>query len=394
MDKRHSVYPLFGVAILILSILACNLPFTAKAPATSSETIPPAVFTEVHATLNAYQNARLTATMQGTSVAPITPEVAQMTVIAQMTQTPPPPTGTSAPAATQAAPAATVQPTVTPTPTIGVSPEPTLAAPPVAGGVPTVVPIFPPTVVPTYLSVPTVVPTFVSVPTVVPTYLSAPPIASLPGTVPTVVPTLISVPTVVPTYLTVPSVQPTFISVPTVMPTLLSVPTVLPTPVVIPSVIPTQVTVPTVIPTSPFVPTVLPTYVTAMPATATPPVSSTAGFRVDNINLNWCSGIPWAVFTIYNASGEDFESAQIHLRDASTDQGLYGPTASNTPFMASDRSCSTGGDSFPAGSTRYLGGPMGSSLLKGHVIRATLYLCTKENLGGKCYQKVVEFIIP
>lgn len=366
MNTPKFALPALGAVILLISALACNIPFLSSSSSTTTEGIPAAIATEVASTMN----ARLTVTAQGTPVAPAAPSTAEMTVVAHATATSTAPEMSATAEATQP-PAAPAQPTATLSGTIDtINPitTPTLVAPILSGGVPTVVPIFPPTVMPTFIAVPTVVGTFIVPPTVQPTFLS--------------------VPTVIGKFLTVPTVVPTFLNPPTIVPTIISAPTIVPTGLA------TQVPTPTATVTIISVPTIVPTYVTPPAATPTLPSISSAGFSLINTNLNWCNGIPWAIFVVYNASGDTLESLELYLQDISAGVGLYGPTTTNTPFMASDKTCSTGGDSLYWGGTSYIGGPLGSGDLKGHTLRATIRLCSKENLGGKCFQKVVEFVIP
>jgi hypothetical protein len=134
----------------------------------------------------------------------------------------------------------------------------------------------------------------------------------------------------------------------------------------------------------------VPTIVNTLPAYV---VSSGEGFDVKNLNIPDC-GVPWAVFRIRNTSNAALESLSLYLFNVTTNKALYGPSISDTPFIDSDRVCQTGWiDQLGTGAALYASGPL-SNTQKGQSIRATLTLCTKENLGGSCYQKIVEFIIP
>jgi hypothetical protein len=129
----------------------------------------------------------------------------------------------------------------------------------------------------------------------------------------------------------------------------------------------------------------------------TPPVGgfSDSGFKIKGVNIHRCANHPWAIFQIYNQSGHTLESLSLLFQDLTGDQTLFGPIASNSPFMSSDRQCSSGGlDALASGSTLYLGNSLYSSHLKDHTIRATITLCTQEGLGGTCYQKITEFVVP
>jgi len=129
----------------------------------------------------------------------------------------------------------------------------------------------------------------------------------------------------------------------------------------------------------------------------TPPTGgfSDSGFKIKGVNIHRCINHPWAIFRIYNQSGRNLESLSLLFQDLTANQTLFGPIASNSPFMSSDRTCSSGGlDSLAPGATLYLGNSLYSSHLKDHTILATITLCTQEGLSGTCYQKTSEFVVP
>jgi len=129
----------------------------------------------------------------------------------------------------------------------------------------------------------------------------------------------------------------------------------------------------------------------------TPPPGgfSDTGFKIKGVNIHRCVNHPWAIFQINNQSGQILESLSLLFQDLTANQTLFGPIASNTPFMSSDRTCSSGGlDALAPGATLYLGNSLYSSRLKDHTIRATITLCTQEGMSGTCYQKVTEFVVP
>lgn len=119
------------------------------------------------------------------------------------------------------------------------------------------------------------------------------------------------------------------------------------------------------------------------------------GFKVKGFNIHWCGGVPWAIFLVNNRDSHALESLVLHLYDASTNQTLSGPVASDAPFMATDKTCVFGGiGSLAPGGSRYIGNSLGWVGLKGHTIQATITLCTENGLGGTCHQKTVEFVAP
>jgi hypothetical protein len=74
---------------------------------------------------------------------------------------------------------------------------------------------------------------------------------------------------------------------------------------------------------------------------------------------------------------------------------LYGPETNNSPFLSTDRTCnSVGSDALAPGQTKYVGSLVGPKTLHGHTIRANIVLCTQENLGGVCYEAIIEFVVP
>jgi hypothetical protein len=129
----------------------------------------------------------------------------------------------------------------------------------------------------------------------------------------------------------------------------------------------------------------------------TPPPGgfSDAGFKIKGVNIHQCVNHPWAIFQIYNQSGQTLESLSLLIQDQTANQTLFGPIVSNSPFMSSDRTCSSGGlDALAPGSTLYLGSSLYSRHVRDHTILATITLCTQEGLGGTCYQKSTEFVVP
>jgi hypothetical protein len=129
----------------------------------------------------------------------------------------------------------------------------------------------------------------------------------------------------------------------------------------------------------------------------TPPPGgfSDSGFKIKGVNIHRCVNHPWAIFKIYNQSGKTLESLSLLIQDLTANQTLFGPILSNSPFMSSDRTCSSGGlDALAPGATLYLGNSLYSNHLKDHTILTTITLCTQEGLGGTCYQKSTEFVAP
>jgi len=131
--------------------------------------------------------------------------------------------------------------------------------------------------------------------------------------------------------------------------------------------------------------------------TIRPPIGgySDSGFQIRGMNIHWCSGQPWAIFRVRNRSSKPLESLSLLYQDVGAGKTIAGPFVSDAPFMANDKSCISGGiESLSPGSTRYLGNSLGSPILQGHKIRATIILCTGNNLSGTCYQNIADFVMP
>lgn len=123
--------------------------------------------------------------------------------------------------------------------------------------------------------------------------------------------------------------------------------------------------------------------------TPTPGISFSASYG----NVHSCSGTPTAVFQVTNTGGAVLHSMNLKIELVSDGTVLYGPTSSDAPFMGSSGECPPGGDTLPAGKSLYVGGGIGSGN-SGKSARATIKLCTENDLDGVCLEKKVEFTIP
>lgn len=124
-------------------------------------------------------------------------------------------------------------------------------------------------------------------------------------------------------------------------------------------------------------------------------IQSGGAFTVFGLNLHDCGGTYAANFLIQNTGAQALESLSLHFIDLNSDRDLYGPSISNTPFAWTDRTCSPGGiDQLDPGYWLFVGGLLGPGRLSGHSILANFLFCTAENLGGRCYPRSVEFVVP
>ncbi len=119
------------------------------------------------------------------------------------------------------------------------------------------------------------------------------------------------------------------------------------------------------------------------------------GFGVLGVNLPVCGGIYTANFLVHNISGTPLESGLIQISDLSAGGGLFGPYTSDAPFGGSDTACTPGGiDSLPSNAGLFIGSSLGAANLSGHTVRVDLRLCTQNGLGGTCYSRAIEFVVP
>jgi hypothetical protein len=127
----------------------------------------------------------------------------------------------------------------------------------------------------------------------------------------------------------------------------------------------------------------------------TPTFTATVGptFSLSFDNVHACSGTPTAILTVKNNGGGDLESLSLKIEDLTSSNTLYGPATSNAPFMGTSGECPPGGDALPPGKTYTIGGAIGAGN-SGHTARATVKLCTEDDLDGACVTKTVEFTIP
>ncbi len=127
----------------------------------------------------------------------------------------------------------------------------------------------------------------------------------------------------------------------------------------------------------------------------TPTFTATVGvsFSLSYDNVHNCSGTPTAIFAVKNNGGGALESLNLKIEDITSSTTLYGAATSNAPFLGSSGECPSGGDSLAAGKTYYVGGAIGAGN-SGHTARATVKLCTEDDLDGVCTTKTVEFTIP
>jgi uncharacterized protein YgiM (DUF1202 family) len=125
------------------------------------------------------------------------------------------------------------------------------------------------------------------------------------------------------------------------------------------------------------------------PPTSTSETSSK--FSASYSTTHKCSGDKYAYFKITNNGGKDLESLSIKIKDE-TDGDTLSTDSSNKPFLSGTSDCS-GEDTLEAGDSGYVAGLIGSGN-SGHDGKASIYLCTKDDLDGSCTNIIVKFTIP
>jgi hypothetical protein len=125
------------------------------------------------------------------------------------------------------------------------------------------------------------------------------------------------------------------------------------------------------------------------PATATGETSSK--FSADYSTTHKCSGDKYAFFKVNNNGGKELESASVKIKDE-TDGDTLSTWSSNKPFLSGTSDCS-GEDTLDAGDSAYVAGLIGSGN-SNHEAKASIYLCTKDDLEGSCTNIIVKFEIP
>jgi hypothetical protein len=135
--------------------------------------------------------------------------------------------------------------------------------------------------------------------------------------------------------------------------------------------------------------------ITPPPPPVTPTNTPKPGptFSVSFETVHDCSGTPTAIFEIENTGDVDLESLRLKIEDRTDDVDLFGPNTSNAPFMGAPGECPPGGDTLEAGDTLYIGGAIGG-VDSDHEARATIELCTEDDLDGDCLEKSIDFTIP
>jgi len=110
-------------------------------------------------------------------------------------------------------------------------------------------------------------------------------------------------------------------------------------------------------------------------------------------NRHDCGGEPFAIFKITNTGASTFESMNLTIDDltASTTISIVN---SDIPFLGAATECPVGAENIPSGAVRFVAGMLGTPATSGHQARATIKMCTGNNLKGTCTVRTVDFTVP
>ena len=118
-----------------------------------------------------------------------------------------------------------------------------------------------------------------------------------------------------------------------------------------------------------------------------PPVPDVA-ITVSFVDFNDCGVKLVPIFEVNNGNVA-LESMQLTLEDSNGNK-LFGPASSNAPFMGTAGECPPGGSKLDAGKTGFVGGgevPLFAPA--GTTYKATIKLCSEDNLQGACGSTLV-----
>lgn len=117
-----------------------------------------------------------------------------------------------------------------------------------------------------------------------------------------------------------------------------------------------------------------------------------AAANVSFANVHRCGGVVVAIL-VENTGSVAFRSARVTVREPVTGQVL-GQYSSDVAFMSGDNACPPGRGSLAPGETAYVIGSVDEALPAGAAGRATVALCTDNNLDGDCEEIRLDFTFP
>ena len=124
-----------------------------------------------------------------------------------------------------------------------------------------------------------------------------------------------------------------------------------------------------------------------------PPTPQEVAFTASFTGINSCGGKSDHIFQINNEDTK-LESMRFTLEFVSGGAPIFGPATHNTPFMTSNSECPPGADNLPPGATGYVGGgEIEYAMLVGETLRATIKLCSENDMKGVCQTRTVEYTL-
>ena len=130
--------------------------------------------------------------------------------------------------------------------------------------------------------------------------------------------------------------------------------------------------------------------ITPVPLPELPNVAFNASF----VGLTTCSGDPFFYFQVRNNSEVELESLRLTIDDMTEGQTVFGPASHNAPFLGPFSECPPGRDDLLVGAVSWIGGKPDILSLPGSMMRATIKLCTEDNLDGICAVESIDFTMP
>ncbi len=127
---------------------------------------------------------------------------------------------------------------------------------------------------------------------------------------------------------------------------------------------------------------------------APPPAPQEVSFTASFTGINSCGGKADHIFQINNGDTK-LESMSLTLEVIYLDTPIFGPAIHNAPFMASNSECPPGADILPPGATGYVGGgELSGVMVVGTTFRATIKLCSENDINGVCQTSTLEYTPP
>ena len=130
--------------------------------------------------------------------------------------------------------------------------------------------------------------------------------------------------------------------------------------------------------------------ITPPPPPVRPEVAYTAAFS----RVNICDGASTAMFQVTNLGIQSLESASLTIQNLGTNVVSSGVLGPNSPFTALGSDCPPGLDSLLAGESGHVGAVFAGLTPVKNEYKATIRLCTQDNLGGTCEIQTVNFVHP